>query len=116
MRHTYHVEVQQGGRWIALGWEEARGYVEGYVTAMGEVPGPRLAYRAVRDDGRVTLETKAMTGVSIGQVVGFPTAEQYEVAGREALVRAEQIRGRAARLPAPDPLAAPYVWDREMDL
>lgn len=94
MRHTYHVEVQQGGSWTALGWEETRGYVEGYVAAMGTVPGPRLAYRAVRDDGQVLMETKARDSVSIGQVTRFPTAAQYERAGREALERARQIRAR----------------------
>jgi hypothetical protein len=92
MKHR--VEVNDGTAWHLVIADESKGFCEGYVFAMGVCPGPRLAYRAVREDGSVTLTTPARSKVSIGQTVGFPTAEQYESAGNAALERARQIRAR----------------------
>ena len=93
--HTYSVEVQdEAGRWSALLGlaRETCGYAEGYVKAVGDCPGPRLAFRVVRDDGKVIREAPAKAEVSIGMVAGFPSAEQYEAAAERALERARLIR------------------------
>jgi hypothetical protein len=55
---------------------------------------PRLAHRIVKPEGKVVREIEEGTEVRIGQVAGWPTAEQYEAAAKRALERAEAIRNQ----------------------
>ena len=100
MRHTYCVEVESAdGSWhpVVGTIGASQGYCYGFVDALRDRPGPRLAYRAMRSDGHVGAFARALESVSIGQVAGFPTAEQYEAAGDRALERARLIRARETR-------------------
>lgn len=94
-RHTYRLEMQgPRGEWFTpagLG-DETRGFVLGYLIGRGDAPPPRLAMRAVRSDGQVIEERAAETEVSIGQIAGWPTPEQYETAAKRAMATAAQIR------------------------
>ena len=94
-RYTYSIEGYFGGKWVGLVFD-AKGYCQGWMGRQREAPGPRLAYRLVRSDGKVLDEAPAVDRVSIGLVAGFPTAEQYEQAGIVALERARLIREREA--------------------
>ncbi len=95
-RRTYSVEVPHGGTWFAIIPATTRGYCLGYLHAHSTAPGPTLAMRVMDSTGREVERIEANDVVSIGQVAGFPTAEQYERAGHEALERARLIRERAA--------------------
>jgi len=46
----------------------------------------------VRSDGKIVDEVQAFDDVGIGQVAGWPTAEQYELAAERALEKAKKIR------------------------
>jgi len=58
---------------------------------------PRLHLRLVRSDGKIMDEIEAHDDVGIGQVAGWPTAEQYESAAERALERARKIRERKSQ-------------------
>lgn len=94
----YALEVERQGAWYPILHDDSRAYLEGYLAARKEGGGPRLAFRVVRcADGRVIADCTAVEDVSIGQVAGMPTAEQYEAAAEVALQRAAVIRAAAAR-------------------
>lgn len=91
MAYTYSIECAHAGKWHAFIKEKSRTYCSGYMDAMrGQVP--RRQLRLVRSDGKVIDKIDAHDDVGVGQVAGFPTAEQYEQAGRRALERAAEIR------------------------
>lgn len=86
-------------------------YCQGYLDAKCE-EAPRLAMRIINlTTGRVLRTKPAKLELNIGQIAGFPTAEQYEVAADEALKKARLIRQRSLehdRYPAePAPVQAP---------
>jgi hypothetical protein len=89
MKHTYTLECNSG-KWYKL-FEGSLQFLQGYLDARKD-SSPRLAYRIMRSDGRVMEEVGAREDVSIGQVAGWPTAEQYERAAARALERAKVIR------------------------
>lgn len=99
MSYTYQVEVfcdtARDPRWVKL-FEGGRQFLEGYVDAKSDYQ-PRLAHRIVRNDGKVVREVSGSKEVGIGQIAGWPTAEQYERAGAKALERAEYIREQNKR-------------------
>ena len=88
----YQIEVFNLNKWVILA-RASRAYCEGYFDARKDYS-PRLAYRVVRPDGSIMDESAARDDVSIGQIAGFPTAEQYEQAGRRAFEMAKVIRER----------------------
>lgn len=95
-RHTYSIEIYFGGKWVHL-MTEQRGYLQGWLGHHRESGGPRSACRLVRDgDGLIIEHVRGLAAVSIGMVAGFPTAEQYERAGQDALEQARLIREREA--------------------
>jgi len=92
MKYTYKVESFCLGKWHQI-IEASRGYCMGYLDAASGWA-PRSALRVVRSDGMVVADYPENENVSIGQVAGFPTAEQFERAGNRALERARLIRER----------------------
>lgn len=90
MKHEYHIETLAIGQWLKIK-RGSLGYCQGYLDARKDAS-PRNAYRLMRSDGRVMEEVPARADVSIGQVAGWPTAEQYEAAARRALENAKAIR------------------------
>lgn len=50
--------------------------------------------RCMRSDGRIVDEVGEREDVSIGQVAGFPTADQYRAAAARAIEQAERIEQR----------------------
>ena len=93
-RKTYCIEVAYNDEWRPICEGETRGYALGWLHCTKDAPGPRLACRVVDSTGKVIESTPTKTDVSIGMIAGWPTAEQYERAGNEALERARQIRDR----------------------
>ena len=95
-KHNYRLEifVRDAWRTIVVG---RLAYLEGWLDAARERPGPRPALRLVRSDGRVMAEAGAKINVSIGQVVGFATPEQYEAAAAVELETARQLREHEQR-------------------
>lgn len=71
-------------------------YLQGYMNAM-ENQSPRLAHQIISPNGKVLDEIPERTDVGIGQVAGWPTAEQYEAAAKRALERASAIRARQSK-------------------
>ncbi len=91
MSLTYHIECPCLGKWNPFIKGRSRGYCDGYMDAMrGQLP--RLHLRMVRSDGKIVDEVEAFDDVGIGQVAGWPTAEQYELAAERALEKAKKIR------------------------
>jgi len=96
MKHTYSIETLFGDKWLAIIKGEYLQYCLGWLDrAQDEAPRP--AYRLVRSDGKVQKLLTGREDVSIGQVAGFPTAEQYEAAAHRALEKAAVIRENEKR-------------------
>ena len=92
MRHSYHIETFHIGKWFKI-LQGSLQYCQGFLDARKDYA-PRLAHRLMRSDGKVMEETPPRDDVYIGQIAGFPTAEQYERAAEKALERARKIRER----------------------
>lgn len=84
------LQVLLNGQWMTIKTGSSN-YLQGYMDAMAN-QSPRLAHRIVNPEGKVVRELEEKTEVRIGQVAGWPTAEQYEAAAKRALERAEAIR------------------------
>lgn len=95
MSHSYRIETYHEGKWIKI-LEGSKQFLEGYLYAKKDYA-PRPHFRIVREDGRIVDELPCRHDINIGQVAGWPTAEQYERAGKDALARAELIRVRRDR-------------------
>jgi hypothetical protein len=89
---TYHIEYYLDGKWIKI-LTGSKQFLQGYLTARREFS-PRPHLQLVRSDGRIVDEMQSSYSVGLGQVAGWPTAEQYDRAGNEALERARYIRER----------------------
>ena len=92
MKYTYYIETYAYDRWYKT-TEGGLFYLQGYMDAKKHYA-PRLHHRLVRSDGKIIEELPAREDVFIGMIAGWPTAEQYERAGNEALERAKAIRIR----------------------
>jgi hypothetical protein len=95
-KYTYRLEVEFMGGWTPIVKEETRDYCLGYLGCHKQCPGPRLAARVVRSDGKVLEASSAEERAPLGMVAGFPTAEQYEAAAQGALERAAAVRSHEA--------------------
>lgn len=94
-KYRYNLEAQdESGTWFRLFGEVGLEYGRGYLGHSRESPGPRLALRIVRSDGRIMEETSALSEASIGMVAGWPTAEQYRRAAERCIRAAERIEER----------------------
>lgn len=93
MKHEYHLESFAIGKWLKI-LQGSLQYCQGFLDARKDYA-PRNAYRLMRSDGRVMEEVPARDDVNIGQIAGWPSAEQYESAANKALERAKAIRERA---------------------
>lgn len=91
MKHTYTIETLFGDKWLAIVKLETLGYYKGWMDKASD-SAPRPAYRVMRSDGKMVDTLCERTDVSIGQVAGYPTAEQYEAAAQRALEKAAVIR------------------------
>lgn len=97
MRHVYYIEFLIDGVWSrTAGCACGREFGHGYLAALREGHGPRLAARLMRDDGKEVDFTTALEEVSIGPVAGHPTAAQYRAAAAHALAKAEELEKRQA--------------------
>lgn len=95
MKHEYRIE-SFSGQWYKI-LQGSMQYCQGFLDARKDYA-PRLAYRLMRSDGRIMEEVPARDDVNIGQIAGWPTAEQYEHAAHKALDRAKAIRERQTTL------------------
>jgi hypothetical protein len=95
MKHEYHLESFAIGKWLKI-LQGSLQYCQGFLDARKDYA-PRNAYRLIRSDGRVMEEVPAREDVNIGQIAGWPSAEQYEVAANNALNRAKMIRDSCIR-------------------
>ncbi len=92
MNYTYSLETFYLDKWIKL-FSDTLHFCQGYLMATRNYS-PRNAHRIIRSDGKIVNESPAVTEVSVGQVAGYPTAEQYESAAKRALEQAARIRAR----------------------
>lgn len=91
MKYSYRVEVQLSNKnWFKI-HNAALEFCRGYLNAKKDYS-PRLAHRIIRSDGKIIEEFSACEDVSIGMIVGWPTAGQYESAAKRALECAKKIR------------------------
>lgn len=95
MKYTYAIETYYLDKWAVI-VRDTRDFCLGYLSRARDYS-PRNAYRLVRSDGRVMHESPAYADVSVGQIAGYPTPEQYEAAAKRALAQAAAIRERQAR-------------------
>lgn len=95
MKYEYHLECFTIGKWlnILIG---SREFLRGFLHARRDYR-PRLAYRLIRNDGLIIESCDALDDVSVGQIAGFPTAEQYEAAANKAMERVSAIREQEAK-------------------
>lgn len=94
MKHTYNLESFTIGKWLRI-LHGSLQYCQGFLDARKDFS-PRNAYRLVRSDGKIMEEVIACDEVNIGQIAGWPTAVQYEVAAAKAIEMAKAIRDREA--------------------
>lgn len=92
MKHEYHLESFAIGKWLKI-LQGSLQYCQGFLDARKDYA-PRTAYRLMRSDGRVMEEVAAREDVNIGQIAGWPSAEQYESAANKALERAMALPNR----------------------
>src|SRR5688572_25579774 len=92
MKHAYHIESFAIGKWLKI-LQGSLQYCQGFIDARKD-HAPRNAHRLMRSDGRIMEEVSAREDVDIGQVAGWPTADQYERAASKALDQAKAIRER----------------------
>jgi hypothetical protein len=91
MKHAYNIECPLNDGWNPFIKGCSLQYGHGYLDAMrGELPRKHL--RLVRSDGKIVDQVTPFDEVGIGQVAGWPTAEQYERAANNALEKARKIR------------------------
>lgn len=83
MKYEYYIETYYCEKWVKI-ITASRQYCEGWLSARQDIS-PRPCFELFRSDGQRIAEYPAKYDVSIGQVAGFPTAEQYERAAREAM-------------------------------
>jgi hypothetical protein len=94
--NAYRVQLLgDDGQWFTIA-EEARSWCWGYLAAYNTWPPPSRAIRLVLGE-RVLDHRPARTGVDVGLIAGWPTAEQYEAAAAQALDTAAKIREARAR-------------------
>lgn len=91
MKHTYTIETLFGDKWMPIIKGEYLQYCLGWLDRAQD-QSPRPAYRLVRSDGKILKLLTEREDVSIGQVAGFPTAEQYEAAAHRVIAMAAAIR------------------------
>jgi hypothetical protein len=107
MKHEYHLESFALGKWLKI-LQGSLQYCQGFLDARKDYA-PRNAYRLMRSDGRVMEDVPARDDVNIGQIAGWPSAEQYESAANKALERAKAIRERANAEPHAEARSADSV-------
>ncbi len=107
-RWEYKIEAEHKGKSVPLlGYTGGLEYLRGVLAHHREAPGPRLAYRIVRSDGRVMEIVSSREEASIGMVLGWPTANQYAQAAINALGLA--IRTETARFEQDGPISPAAV-------
>jgi hypothetical protein len=89
---SYKVETYWNNNWIKI-IEGSKQFCEGYILAKQDYS-PRVAYRLIKE-GKMLREWPAREDVKIGQIAGWPTAEQYEKAAQKALDMAKLIREKS---------------------
>ena len=89
-KYDYHIESFAISKWLKIKTASLQ-YCLGFLDARKDYA-PRNAYRLIRSDGKIIEEFPAVEDVSIGQITGWPTAEQYERAANKAIERAKIIR------------------------
>lgn len=87
---SYHIESNYCDKWLKI-MDGGLSFLRGFLFARKDAS-PRLAYRIMRNDGKIMDEICSKEDVSVGQVAGWPTAEQYEHAAARALEKAKFIR------------------------
>ena len=102
-RASYCVQVEQrSGKWITI-MTGSRDYCLGFFRGRLGFS-PRLAQRVLRliseKPSKVIIESASSGEVHIGQIAGFPSAEQYEAAAAKALAAAQDIRSRTSSHPS----------------
>lgn len=90
MKYDFHIETFAIGKWLRI-VTGSREYCRGYMSARLDYS-PRLAYRIVRSDGLQLDHWPEKADVSIGQIAGWPSSEQYVAAAEKALATAIFIR------------------------
>lgn len=90
--NTNKLQVLISGQWSTIRQGNLQ-YLMGYMDAMAN-QSPRLAHRIISKNAQVIESIEEKTEVYIGQIAGFPTPEQYEVAAKRALEKAGAIRTR----------------------
>tara|TARA_R110000868_G_scaffold248674_1_gene505227 strand:- start:311 stop:625 length:315 start_codon:yes stop_codon:yes gene_type:complete len=93
MKYDYSIESYFNNKWMTILKNCPQQYCFGYVDSYIYYA-PRCALRIKRSDGKIIREIAANDDVNIGQIAGWPTAEQYESAGNRALETAKVIRER----------------------
>ena len=99
-KYTYRVEYFQGNDWevMYLYRDVPKTWAEGWLAHHRDAPGPRLALRLVRSDGKVIDEVREKEDVSLGMVAGWPSWEQYVAASIRALDKAAQVSSRQSTM------------------
>ena len=91
MKYEYYIECFYLDKWLRFKSGLSLQYAKGYFDRHKQ-DSPRFHTRLVRSDGKIIDEVLERNDVSIGQVAGWPTAEQYEMAAEKALKKAAEIR------------------------
>lgn len=92
MKYEYYLETFSREKWLKI-LTGTMHYCQGFLDAKKDYA-PHNAHRLMRSDGKIIEEVAANDEVNLGQIAGWPTAEQYEFAANNALACAKSIRDR----------------------
>lgn len=101
-KYTYRIEFKYpelpDGSWEThFGFQDVSPeWARGWIAHARESPGPRLAMRLVRSDGKVQDDASGSREAGLGMIAGFPTWQQYAHAAVEVLKRARETSERHA--------------------
>lgn len=111
-KYGYSIQYwwEERQEWVTHVKGEGLEFCRGYVHHQRCAPGPRLACRLVRSDGRIMEEVNGLTEAGIGMVAGWPSAEQYRRAADRCIRQAERIEENDKFTPTNNPTSR--VWSR----
>jgi hypothetical protein len=93
----YRVQVLRDEKWVTVFQESNRAYCEGYLERVRSEIDLRNEWQLYdTKTNRALLTVTARNEMGLGQIAGWPTAEQYEQAAERALKNAKIIREREA--------------------
>lgn len=98
----YHVQTRRGEKWVTVLQDQGKAYCQGYLDRVRDEIEIRNEWRLLdTKTDKVLLTVPPRTDLSLGQIAGWASAEQYDEAAERAKAKAQAIREREAKRRTP---------------